>query len=89
MKRAKLFARGRHCSAVEHRLNIFMDALDMLALCEEENLASINRVPLLIGLLTGRWRRGDSPRILIGEAMASATKGSSRCSIGPNPFVRF
>ena len=60
VERAKLFAKGKHCAAVEHRLNVFMDAPDMLELCEEENLASINRVPLMIGVLTGRWHRGDS-----------------------------
>lgn len=60
LERAKLFAEGPHCSAIEHRLNIFMDASDMLAFCDEENLASINRVPLLIGVLTGRWHPGDS-----------------------------
>jgi aryl-alcohol dehydrogenase-like predicted oxidoreductase len=32
----------------------------MLALCEEEDLASVIRVPLLMGILTGRWHRGDS-----------------------------
>ena len=60
VERAKLFAQGRHCTAIEHRLNVLMDAPEMLSLCEEEDLASINRVPLLIGVLTGRWHRGDS-----------------------------
>jgi aryl-alcohol dehydrogenase-like predicted oxidoreductase len=69
VERAKLFARGKHCTAIEHRLNVFDDAPKMLALCNEEDLASINRVPLLLGVLTGRWsadtvlpaddRRGD------------------------------
>jgi aryl-alcohol dehydrogenase-like predicted oxidoreductase len=27
----------------------------MLALCDEQDLASLNRVPLLMGVLTGRW----------------------------------
>jgi len=59
-ERARLFAQGPHCTAVEHRLNILMDAPEMLALCDEENLASINRVPLMMGALTGRWQRGSS-----------------------------
>jgi aryl-alcohol dehydrogenase-like predicted oxidoreductase len=58
--RAGLFAQGTHCTAIEHRLNVLMDAPKMLALCDRENLASINRVPLLTGVLTGRWRRGTS-----------------------------
>jgi aryl-alcohol dehydrogenase-like predicted oxidoreductase len=59
-ERARLFAEGPHCTAVEHRLNILHDATEMLELCDEEDLASVNRVPLLIGMLTGRWHRGDS-----------------------------
>ena len=59
-ERARLFAQGKHCAAVEHRLNVLMDARKMLELCDEEDLASINRVPLLMGVLTGRWHRGSS-----------------------------
>jgi len=55
--RAKLFAQGKHCTAVEHRLNVLMDARKMLELCDEEDLASINRVPLMMGVFTGRWHR--------------------------------
>ena len=60
-ERARLFAEGPHCTAIEHRLNIFQEsaAEDMLDLCDEQNLASINRVPLLMGVLTGRWNRGS------------------------------
>jgi aryl-alcohol dehydrogenase-like predicted oxidoreductase len=58
--RARVFAEGPHCTAIEHRLNIFQGAPEMLALCEEQGLGSITRTPLLIGLLTGRWHPGDS-----------------------------
>jgi aryl-alcohol dehydrogenase-like predicted oxidoreductase len=58
--RARVFAEGAHCTAIEHRLNVFDDAREMLAFCEERDLASIDRVPLLTGILTGRWKRGDS-----------------------------
>jgi aryl-alcohol dehydrogenase-like predicted oxidoreductase len=53
--RARLFAHGEHCIAIEHRLNIFNDNAAMLDLCREQDLASLNRVPLLTGVLTGRW----------------------------------
>lgn len=53
--RARLFAEGQHCAAIEHRLNLFLDAPEMLALCEEVDLASINRIPLLMGVLSGRY----------------------------------
>jgi len=55
VERAALFAEGPHCVAIEHRLNVMMDAPDMLAFCDAHDLASINRVPLLTGVLTGRW----------------------------------
>ena len=55
LERARFFARGSHCTVIEHRLNIMMDAPDMLALCDEYDLASINRIPLAMGVLSGRW----------------------------------
>jgi len=55
VERAGLFARGEHCIAIEHRLNVFNDNAAMLDLCREQDLASLNRVPLLMGVLTGRW----------------------------------
>jgi aryl-alcohol dehydrogenase-like predicted oxidoreductase len=55
VKRARLFAPGEHCVAIEHRLNVFNDNAAMLELCREHDLASLNRVPLLMGVLTGRW----------------------------------
>lgn len=55
VERARLFASGEHCIAIEHRLNVFNDNPAMLDLCQEQDLASLNRVPLLMGLLTGRW----------------------------------
>lgn len=52
--RAAVFAEGPHCTAVQHALNVFQDAPAMLALCEAWDLASVNRSPLAMGLLTGR-----------------------------------
>jgi aryl-alcohol dehydrogenase-like predicted oxidoreductase len=51
--RARCFAQGPHCTAVMHRLNIMMDSPEMLALCEAHDLASVNRVPLAMGVLSG------------------------------------
>ncbi len=64
VERARLFARGEHCIAIEHRLNVFNDNAAMLDLCREQDLASLNRVPLLMGVLTGRW----SPETKLDEA---------------------
>ncbi len=53
--RASLFAQGPHCTAIQQRLNIFVGNSETLAVCEENNLASINRGPLAMGLLTGKY----------------------------------
>jgi len=55
VERASLFAGGEHCIAIEHRLNVFNDNAAMLDLCQEQDLASLNRGPLLMGVLAGRW----------------------------------
>lgn len=55
VERARLFSRGEHCVAIEHRLNVFNDNQAMLELCQAQDLASLNRIPLLMGTLTGRW----------------------------------
>ncbi|MEM7118763.1 MAG: aldo/keto reductase [Chloroflexota bacterium] len=52
---AAVFAEGAHCAAVQHRLNLFEDAPDIIALCEAHNLASVNRSPLAMGLLSGKY----------------------------------
>ncbi|MCT7373793.1 aldo/keto reductase [Chelativorans salis] len=44
-----------HFVAVQQELNVFTDGPDMLAMCEENNLASLNRSPLAMGFLTGKF----------------------------------
>ena len=56
--RAAVFAEGEHCAAVQHAANVLQDAPEMFALCEELGLASINRSPLAMGLLTGKQAAG-------------------------------
>jgi aryl-alcohol dehydrogenase-like predicted oxidoreductase len=56
--RARRFAEGQHCATVQHQLNLFEDNPEMLTLCESLNLASINRGPLAMGLLTGKYNEG-------------------------------
>lgn len=50
--RAELFARGPNCCAVEHQLNVLQDDPEMLATCDAHDLASVDRGPLAMGLLT-------------------------------------
>ncbi len=49
------FAEGEHCAAIQHDLNVVMDASEMLALSGRKNLASVNRSPLARGALTGKY----------------------------------
>jgi aryl-alcohol dehydrogenase-like predicted oxidoreductase len=54
---ARVFAEGQHCVAIQHDLNVVLDAPEMIALCEQLNLASVNRTPLARGALTGKYTR--------------------------------
>src|SRR5215208_7072687 len=54
---ARLFAEGEHCVAIQHDLNVILDAPDMLKLCEELNLASVNRSALARGALSGKYTK--------------------------------
>ncbi|GAA2872985.1 aldo/keto reductase [Nonomuraea rubra] len=70
-ERAAAFAKGPHCAAVQHELSVLRDAPAMVAVCETHELASVNRGPLAMGLLSGKYGpesrlpmndvRGDSP----------------------------
>lgn len=62
-ERAGFFAQGEHCAAVQHRLNLLIDNPAMLALCDQYDLASINRIPLLMGVLSGKF----TPRTRLPE----------------------
>ena len=52
---SRAFAQGKHCSVVQQQLNIFDGVDEVLEICEEFNLASINRGPLGMGVLTGKF----------------------------------
>lgn len=54
---AKLFADQENCSAIQQELNILGGNEKILQLCEEKRLASINRSPLAMGLLSGKYKR--------------------------------
>ncbi|MGB7836801.1 MAG: aldo/keto reductase [Terrimicrobiaceae bacterium] len=57
-ERAAVFAEGQNCVAIQHQMNVLEDSPALIALCEEFNLASINRGPLAMGLLTGKFSAG-------------------------------
>jgi aryl-alcohol dehydrogenase-like predicted oxidoreductase len=54
-ERAEVFAQGPNCSAVQLQLNVLDDNPAMIALCEQHNLAALNRGPLAMGLLTDKY----------------------------------
>lgn len=51
----KAFSTSPNCSVVQQQLSVLDGNMELLALCEELNLASINRGPLGMGLLTGKF----------------------------------
>ena len=52
---AKVFAEGANCTAIQSQLNVLDDNAVMIELCEKLNLSNINRGPLAMGLLTGKY----------------------------------
>jgi aryl-alcohol dehydrogenase-like predicted oxidoreductase len=52
---ARVFAEGEHCATIQHILNVLIDLPEMLALCDEFNLGSINKSPLFMGMLSGKF----------------------------------
>ena len=58
---AEFFARGEHCAAIQAELNVLDDNPAIVALCEKHNLGLINRGPLAMGLLTGKYVGGLKP----------------------------
>ncbi|HUV06847.1 MAG TPA: aldo/keto reductase [Spirochaetia bacterium] len=58
--RARLFAEGKGCTAIQSQMNVIEDAPRIVAVCERFNLAQVVRGPLAMGLLTGKYRSGSS-----------------------------
>lgn len=52
---ARRMVKFPHFIAVQQQLSVFHDGPEMLALCEEQKLASLNRSPLAMGFLTGKF----------------------------------
>ena len=56
----RAFSTSPHCGVVQQQLSVLDGNMELLALCEERNLASINRGPLGMGLLTGKFTPDSS-----------------------------
>ncbi len=59
--RAEVFAQGEKCAAIQLQLNVLDDNPAVIAVCERYNLAAINRGPLAMGLLTGKYTAETKP----------------------------
>lgn len=57
---AMRFAERAGCSVIEYELNVFNDAPQMIKFCERSNLAGINRSPLAMGFLSGKFTAESS-----------------------------
>jgi len=55
-ERARVFAEGPNCTATQFQMNVLDDAGSMVAVCDNLDLAGINRGPLAMGLLTGKYQ---------------------------------
>jgi len=53
---ARIFAEGPNCTAAQFQMNVLSDSPGMVAVCEEFDLGGINRGPLAMGLLTGKYK---------------------------------
>jgi aryl-alcohol dehydrogenase-like predicted oxidoreductase len=52
---AERWAERGTCSAIQHTMNVFQDASELVELCERHELASIDRSPLAAGFLSGKY----------------------------------
>ncbi|MBK8617583.1 MAG: aldo/keto reductase [Anaerolineales bacterium] len=61
--RAEVFAQGKNCTSIQLQLNVLDNNTEVIALCEKYNLAAINRGPLAMGLLSGKYTASSKPSI--------------------------
>lgn len=59
--RAKFFADGNHCAAIQQHFNVFGGDEETLRVCENAKIASLNRGPLAQGILTGKFSHESTP----------------------------
>lgn len=59
--RAEVFAQGPNCTSIQLQLNVLDDNPEVIAVCEKHDLAAINRGPLAMGLLTGKYSSSTQP----------------------------
>lgn len=72
-ERAETFAKaGAGCAAIQVNLNVLEDNAEVIRVCEQQDLASIIRGPLAMGLLTGKYHDG---RTIAGDDVRGKSPG--------------
>ena len=61
--RAEVFARGPNCTSIQLQLNVLDDNPAVIAVCGKYDLAAIDRGPLAMGLLTGKYSAASTPSV--------------------------
>lgn len=51
----RLWAKKPYCTTEQNELNVLRDASEVLTVCDEYHLASVNRSPLAYGFLSGKY----------------------------------
>jgi aryl-alcohol dehydrogenase-like predicted oxidoreductase len=59
-ERARIFAAGEHCTAIEYRLNWMFDNQEMIEVCGQLDLGGLIKSPLHSGILTGKFNAGST-----------------------------
>ena len=57
----KCLQKGENCTSIQFQLNVLDDNPAVIHVCEAHNLAAINRGPLAMGLLSGKYTAGTKP----------------------------
>ncbi len=85
---ASEFIERSNCTAIQQGLNLFGYEKGILDLCEKHGLASINRSPLAMGLLSGKFN--SSSKLPLDDVRGNAHSWNSFFRDGkPNPeFLR-
>jgi aryl-alcohol dehydrogenase-like predicted oxidoreductase len=70
---AEAFAKaGVHCTAIQHDQSVLNDNAAVLAVCDAFDLASLDRGPLAMGLLSGKYHGAPAP-IGAGDVRSGTT----------------
>ncbi|WP_298972546.1 aldo/keto reductase [uncultured Roseobacter sp.] len=57
---ASALAKRKHFTAVQHAMNVFVDAPDMQQVADRHDLTALIRSPLAMGLLSGKYGKNDA-----------------------------